>query len=177
MSGGCGSDSRDVVERCSPVYFIDYRRFYPASASSAVRFVACGYKLGRDTSARIVIQRGGNGIFSGFSSINLRHPDLLSARDPCLISTPLNFFLSFVSALIPAHRICGEMFLLFFGLEADGCGRRRRLGCFGRNTELTRPGPPRAEPRAIFDPCRSRNSSRVRKPKCHPPTRADYRNG
>ena len=83
----------------------------------------------------------------------IRHPDLLSARDPCLISTPLNLFLSFVSASIPAHRIWGEMFLLFFGLEADGCGRRRRLGRSDRNTELTRPGPPRAEPRAIFDPC------------------------
>ena len=50
----------------------------------------------------------------------LRHPDLLSASDPCLIYTSLNFFLSFVSTSIPEHRTWGEMFLLFFGREADG---------------------------------------------------------
>ena len=49
-----------------------------------------------------------------------RHPDLLSASDPCLIYTSLNFFLSFVSTSIPEHRTWGEMFLLFFGREADG---------------------------------------------------------
>ena len=51
----------------------------------------------------------------------------------------------------------------------NGCGRRRRLGLSDGNTELPRPGPPWAEPRHIFHPCRSRNSSRVPGAEMPPP--------
>ena len=50
-----------------------------------------------------------------------RHPDLVSARDPCLIYAPLNFFLSFTSASIPRRTVKDGLAIPFsLGIPSPG---------------------------------------------------------